>query len=78
MGIAGLGCPSLFVFVDESAPTFQRVVTDLSVEDRLVSRRALGSVTPSSYLTPSKVLSTGKSPYAFWVGYVRTAPHQHG
>jgi hypothetical protein len=35
------------------------------------------SVTPSSYWTPSKVLSTGKSPYAFWLGYIRIAPHQH-
>jgi hypothetical protein len=30
MGVAELGCPNLFVFLDESAPTFQQVVIDLS------------------------------------------------
>lgn len=39
-GIADLGFPNLFVFVDESAPMFQWVVIDLFVEGRLVSRCA--------------------------------------
>jgi hypothetical protein len=40
MGIAGLGCLNLFVFVDESAPTFQWVVTDLPIEGQLYSHCA--------------------------------------
>ena len=43
MGIAGLGCSNLFVFVDESAPTFQRVAINSSVEGRLVSHCTFSS-----------------------------------
>ena len=43
MGISELGGLKLFVFVDKSAPTFQRVVVDLSVEDQSVSRCAFSS-----------------------------------
>jgi hypothetical protein len=81
LGISELGFPKLFVF-DDSAPTFQRVVADLSVEGQLISSCVLfsvRSVTPSSHWTASKTLSlsTGKGPYAFWVGYIPTAPRQH-
>ena len=40
MGISELGGPKLFVFADKSAPTFQLVVIDLSVEGQLVSHCA--------------------------------------
>ena len=40
MGISELGGLKLFVFVDKSAPTFQPVVINLSVEGQLVSHCA--------------------------------------
>jgi hypothetical protein len=39
---------------------------------------SLGLFSMRRVVTPSRVLSTVKGPYALWVGYIRTAPHQHG
>ena len=40
VGIAALGCPNAFVFVDGSTPTFQWVVTELPIEGQLFSHCA--------------------------------------